>query len=137
MPSLNGQSRDRLTIIDEALGQIDDDLARKYPGLAVSRASLLAARRRLVELRGASDVITVTSSASEGFLAHLPRWRAPQLASALASVAFIAASGSSANTGETSGSRPTMWPDPNIVRVGEPANSDSTSSQRVFLGLEG
>src|ERR1700733_15050678 len=77
--------RDALKIIDNALAGIDDALAIKYPGLALSRRSLLGLRQQVLRSRPTTDFVAAPAVAAP----DAPNWLLESMVPKAAADAFV------------------------------------------------
>ncbi len=122
-----------MTIIDDALARIDDELAAKYPGVAASRMSLLKRREELLATSNPVVFVVTPAAASVGVDAtYLAPWASDTdyWLRASYSLLFGAVTASAAPvTG--------IWHERDIDVIGSRQSSRLTTSMRLPLQLAG
>lgn len=127
--------RDHLTIIDEALARIDDQLAAKYPGVAASRASLLQRRQELLAAASnPSPFAVIPAAAASGTIdvSYLVR-QAPEADHWLRASYSLLFGAVSASAAPATG----IWHAQDVEVFSSPQSSEMTTSARRPLQLAG
>lgn len=122
-----------LAMIDKALAQIDDELASRYPGVALSRASLLQRRRQVIESQSIIHVTEAAAAAPESVPSRFS-WRgSPQFAFALGVTAGILFSVGAA----TSSPHTAVWTEAGVATAQAPLDSSVTGYGHLTFELAG
>lgn len=129
----SGPQRDHLTIIDDALARIDDELAEKYPGVAASRASLLERRRQLLSTSNPSVFVVVPAAASSGIDATSLAPRPPDTDHWLRASYSLLFGAVTASVAPVTG----IWHDQDVEVITSPQSSEITTSAHRPLQLAG
>lgn len=132
MPDSEPQ-RDHLTIIDDALARIDDELAAKYPGVAASRASLLKRRQQLLSTSNPSVFVVVPAAASSEMDGTYLVRRAPHTDHWLSASYRLLFGAVTASVAPVTG----IWHEQDVEVITSPQSAEITTSANRALQLAG